>query len=268
MPSESINLEYIKPAQQIYEIAVDKDFLNWKSFLSELIYKEGLNPWDIDLSILTKKYIDSLKELKSIDFDVSGKFITIAVHLLKTKTETLLDRDIRGMDIVIENYEAQGDDFFNGIDSLEDFDNHLDDIEIKKKTEYKLKYRNPIARKRKVTIFDLIKSLEKTFKQSNIRKRNNFLIRRDHDVNYSGPVYNKKPKDLKQLISDLFDLVCEELKTKKGNLHFGNVVGKVESKMDILEKFIPLLHLHNTEKIELSQEKHFGNIKIKEVNNN
>ena len=268
MPSEIEKLEYIKSNEQIYDIATDKDFLNWKSFLSELIYKEGLNPWDIDLGILTKKYIASLKELKSVDFDVSGKFLTIAVHLLKTKTETLLDKDIRGMDNVIEYYEeSNNSDMFDDLSSLEDLDDHLNALENKKRTEYKLKYRNPIARKRKVTIFDLIKSLEKTFKQSNVRRKNNFLIRRDSDIDYSGPVYNKNPKDLKELINELFDLICDEFKNKKGNIHFGHISSGINHKMGILEKFIPLLHLHNDDKIKLVQEKHFGEIKLNKIDN-
>jgi chromatin segregation and condensation protein Rec8/ScpA/Scc1 (kleisin family) len=32
--------------------------------------------------------------------------------------------------------------------------------------------------------------------------------------------------------------------------------------MGVLEKFIPLLHLHNQSKVHIDQENHFGDIKI------
>jgi chromatin segregation and condensation protein Rec8/ScpA/Scc1 (kleisin family) len=32
--------------------------------------------------------------------------------------------------------------------------------------------------------------------------------------------------------------------------------------MGVLEKFIPLLHLHNHNKVELRQDNHFGEIRI------
>ncbi len=254
------NLAYIKPEDQIYDVAMNKDVIDWKSFLYELIYKGGLDPWDIDLGLLTKKYILSLKELKEIDFDVSGKFLTIAVFLLKTKTEALLEKDIRGIENSIASIESY-DESFDDLDSLEDFDDHLTDLSEKKKSKYTLRYRNPIARKRKVTIFDLIKTLEKTFEQSN-RRRANFF-QRSGDAKYDGPMYEKKPKDLKQLIEELYDHILQELKfNKKGHVHFGHLVRGIEDKMGVLEKFIPLLHLHNSSKIKLEQENHFGEIKI------
>lgn len=260
-PSDDENLVYIKPEDQIYDVATNKDVIDWKSFLYELIYKGGLDPWDIDLGLLTNKYISSLKQLKEVDFDVSGKFLTIAVFLLKTKTEALLERDIRGIENKIASIQSD-DNSFDDLDSLEELDDHLDDISVKKKTKYSLKYRNPIARKRKVTIFDLIKSLEKTFEQSN-RRRSNFFQRKTGDGKYEGPMYEKKPKDLKELIEELYQTILDELNGKKAHVNFNSLVLGVENKLGVLEKFIPLLHLHNNSRIKLEQDEHFGDIKIK-----
>lgn len=260
MSSESESLVYVKPEEQIYSAAINKDLIDWKSFLYELIYTKGLDPWDIDLGLLTKMYISSLKELKKVDFDVSGKFLTIAVFLLKTKTEALLEKDIRGIEMRIASVENQELDM-NGLDSLEDFDLGLENLEVQKKREkYQLKYRNPIARKRKVTIFDLIKTLEKTFEQSN-RRRSNFLQRKG-EGHYEGPMYERKSKDLKQLIEELYQFILKELEGKGGHMNFSSLIVGVNHKIGILERFIPLLHLHNHNKITLAQEKHFGEIRI------
>lgn len=257
MSSNCESLEYVRPEEKIYDLALNKDLINWKSFLYELIHQEGLNPWDIDLGILTKKYIATLRELKQIDFDVGGKFLTIAVFLLKTKTETLLSKDIRGMEETIASYQ-ESENVLDDLDALEEFDLELE--QIPKKPKYSLKYRNPIARKRKVTIFDLIKTLEKTFEQSNNRRRN--FLQRKGSGEYTGPVYERKKKDLKQLIEELYDSIVNELEGKSGHVYFSFFMNKEKDKFGVLEKFIPLLHLHNQDKVKLSQEKHFGEIRI------
>ncbi len=254
------NLEYIRPEDRIYNVAVDKDKVDWKSFLYQLIYSENLDPWDIDVSILTKKYLEAFKELNTLDFDLSGKFLTIAVFLLKTKAESLVEKDLRGIEETIAAVENQ-DSFEDGFEALGEFDEQLDELAQKKKREkYSLKIRNPIARKRKVNIFDLIRSLEKTIEQSNKRKAN-FLMRHSSGK-YEGPMYEKKSKDLKTLIQELYDFIVDELSNKKGHITFSHVSKGSSNKMEILEKFIPLLHLHNQEKVSLRQKDHFGEIEI------
>lgn len=259
-------LVYIPAEQKIYDVALNKDEINWKSFLYELIYKEGLNPWDIDLGVLTKKYLDALKDLKNIDFDISGKFLTIAVFLLKTKAESLVETDLRGFNREVELFKNSENNFENDLEELEDIEQEFEAVEQKKKEKYSLKFRNPIARKRKVNIFDLIKTLEKTFEQSN-KRRSNFL-QRTGDIKYSGPLYEKKPKDLKTLIEDLFNLISSELQGKTAHITFSQISSDINHKMGILEKFIPLLHLRNQNKVNLEQDEHFGDIKIHKNNLN
>lgn len=251
--------EYIKAEDRIYDAATNKDLIDWKSFLYELIYKEGLNPWDIDLGVLTKKYLIALRDLKNVDFNISGKFLTVAIYLLKQKSEKLLENDIRGFEDEISNMQEQ-EEQFDEFDSLED-PLEYDNIEPEKK-EYKLKFRNPIARKRKVNIFDLIKTLEKTFKQSN-KRRANILLRQIEDVDYDGPIYEKKTKDLKQIIEELFENIIYKFETQKQDkIYFSNIITKNNTKLEVLDLFIPLLHLHNQTRIEVKQDAHFEDIQI------
>jgi len=257
---ENLNQEYIPPEERIYDVVSDLNVIDWKSFLYELIHKENLNPWDIDISILTNKYLLALKNLKKVDFNLSGKFLTVAIFLLKTKSEKLITTDIRGFETEVEQLQNESDDLYEDLENLEEDYNNLEE---NSKKEYKLKFRNPIARKRKVNIFDLIKTLEKTFEQSNKRKAN-FLQRNPH-LKYDGPTYEKKKKDLKEIIEDLFNIICEEFSTKSGHISFNHLIKNSKTKLDILDKFIPLLHLHNHTKIELKQNKHFDEIEIHRI---
>lgn len=256
--------QYIRTQNQIYDIATNQEILDWKSFLLELINKEGLDPFNIDLTILTQKYLTNIEKLKKIDFNLSAKFLTIAVYLLKTKTDFLIQKEIRGIDEKINQIENSNQDQIDELENLEDLDFNQLDFEEKKK-KYTLKYKNPLARKRKVTIYDLIKTLEKTLEQSN-KRRANFLQRKNQGK-YTGPIYQKKPKDLKQLIDELYEFIINEISKKNASIHFSSIIYKTKNKMEILEKFIPLLHLKNHNKIDISQEKHFSEIKIHKTQN-
>ncbi len=251
--------KYIRPEQRIYEVATDKNVLDWRGFLYELIHKEGLDPWNIDVSVLTKTYVEALRSLQQVDFDVSGKLLTIAVFLLRTKTQHLVEKDIRGIEEEIERArEQQGEE---GMD-LFDENSFLDDIEqeaIKQPQKYEIKLRNPLARKRKVTIFDLIRTLEKTFDQSNKRRAN--VLQRKRMLRYEGPMFDKKPKDLKVIIEELFNEVLAHIRSSE-KIAFSYLTQDAKTNLDILEKFLPLLHLVNQERIQVSQDEHFAEIYI------
>ena len=77
--SSIINNTDLKPEERIYVIATDKDTIDWKGFLYQLIHDENLDPWNIDLGILTKRYLSAVKQMKNVDFDITGKFLNIAV---------------------------------------------------------------------------------------------------------------------------------------------------------------------------------------------
>lgn len=267
------DLEYIRPEEKIYEVATDRNDSEWKTFLYRLIYKEGLDPWHIDLAVLTKKYLEEIKKLERIDFEISGKLLTIAVYLLKTKSETLVERDLRGIEEKLSQLEQEDE----GEESIEDFEDEVEELEEidqqlqnqkktkRKKQDYNIKVRNPLARKKRVNIHELIDTLEKTLQQSNKRQEN--ILQRKETPKYNGPVYEKKSKDLKEIIEDLHQTIEEELKkSKKGSVKFSHIAQNTQSRRDVLEKFLPLLHLHSQSRVEISQQEHFGDIHIHKIN--
>lgn len=259
-----VNQEYIPPQDEIYNVATNATAFDWKHVLEDIIYKNNLDPFDIDISILTKTYLQTIQNLEDLDFSISGKLLTVAVFLLKKKAQYLVDHDISGMDDTLNALqEVEDDEFDMGLDMLEDMDEMLDSKSRRRKSgDYQLKVRNPIARKRKVTLHDLIGALEKTFKQSNQRRKN--LLLKNTDVEYSGPNYHeRKKKDLKTIIEELFETLLEEFSSKKAHVVFHkHILGEKEHKMSVLDKFIPLLHLHNQEKVVLKQNEHLKDIEI------
>ena len=72
--------------EKIFEVIYAKDEVTWQRLLYELVKTEQMDLWDINISLLTKKYIDTIKKLKKLDFRVSGKVLLAAAILLKIKS--------------------------------------------------------------------------------------------------------------------------------------------------------------------------------------
>ena len=88
-----------KSAQdRVFELLFNEEEITWQSILFNLVTKEQMNPWDIDIATLSKKFMDMLKKLKEMDFSVSGKIILAAALLLRLKSSKLVDEDILELD--------------------------------------------------------------------------------------------------------------------------------------------------------------------------
>ena len=113
--------------------------------------------------------------------------------------------------------------------------------------------RTPQARKRKVSIYDLVDALQKAM---DLKKRR--VLR---DV----PEMEMKIPDKKADISDMIQGVYGKIKSffAKSNkkLTFSQLIPS-ESKEDKVFTFIPLLHLTNQRKVDLKQHIQFGDIEV------
>src|SRR3989344_435479 len=95
---------------EIFDIVFSKDDLSWQSMLYTLVRGEGMDPWDVDVSMLTKKYIEMLKKFKEMNFHVSGKVVLAAAILLKIKSIKLVSDDLSELDKLIQGPQEQSQD--------------------------------------------------------------------------------------------------------------------------------------------------------------
>ena len=70
----------------IYDLIVSKN-LTWEGLLKDIIKKENINPWDIDVNFLSQKYKEAVKNIVAIDFKLSGKFLLASAILLRMKSD-------------------------------------------------------------------------------------------------------------------------------------------------------------------------------------
>jgi len=68
-----------------------EDMERWDSRLVELVRENKMDPWDIDISLLTEKYLEKIEEHSRIDFRIPGKAVLTASVLLRLKSERIFD---------------------------------------------------------------------------------------------------------------------------------------------------------------------------------
>ncbi|MBS3155926.1 segregation/condensation protein A [Candidatus Woesearchaeota archaeon] len=231
----------------LYNLIVNKDEITWQSLLMDLIKSEEMDPWDIDVSLLARKYLDSIKEMQKFNFFVSGKMILASALLLRIKSDKFMDEDIAHFDNLMYPPEE--------LDPME-MEAYLD-APAPQREKVKLTIKTPQARKRRVTLSDLMGALQKAL-EVNQRKvsKKEYSLSIDMEI----PV---KEIDITALIKDVYSRVVGHFETnEKGELTFSMLV-KSDRKEDKILTILPLLHLDNDGKVELNQVEHFGDIYIK-----
>ena len=236
--------------QQILTILFEQDEVTWREVLMNLVKTNQIDPWDVDIRLLTKEYLKLIRKLKALDFRVSGKVILAAALLLRIKSERLLEEDIMNFDSLMQSVdEAEIDEFYDSMEEQYHVTTEDDNIP-------KLIPRTPQMKKRRVSIYDLIEALEVVLEQP-VQRR---VFVRDTKAQITLP-------DIKVDIGKLIDTMSASLNKmfkKKKQIAFTDLV-RGNTKEDRVYTIIPLLHLANIEHraIDFSQEKNFAEIYVR-----
>jgi segregation and condensation protein A len=235
----------------VLTLLLEKDDISWRTILYDLVKTEQMNPWDIDLTLLTKRYIDTIKQMQEMDFRVSGKVLLAAAILLKIKSTHLVEHGIDELDKLLARTEEQAEypEFFS------EFSNNLFNAAEKLEEEPHLIPRTPQPRQRKITIYDLAEALQQAME---VKKRK--LARIAPDVSFHIPT---KKIDISQVIRQVYGKIKTYFHTNgKQKLTFNQLLPDKPTKDEKIYTFIPLIHLDNQRRINTTQEQHFGDIHI------
>ena len=224
---------------------IQKDEITWQSILMDLIKSEQMNPWEIDISQLSQKYLETVRKMQEANFFISGKILLACALLLKIKSNKLVNEEI-------SNFDSQ---LFKQEETFEELEQLFDQAPKPDYGNPRLTIKTPMPRKRKVTLHDLMHALQKALE---VEKRRN--IRKEIFNNVKVEIPQKKI-DISELIKNVYNKIVDYFKTRKEKLTFTNLVNS-EKKEDIILTFIPLLHLDNQEKVSISQDEPFGEINV------
>ena len=234
---------------KILDLIVEQQEITWKSLLLDLVRQTGMDPWDVDVSVLSKKYMSKLKKYKDMDLKISGKILLAAAMLLKMKAQQLVGDDLNEFDRLLAQTDTNEDDFYSDLEAEFRNPSQIPQDEIKK-----LIPRTPQPRKRKVSVYDLVRALEKALEVKHRRLVKKGM--REYRV-----FIPRNPEDVTLSIKRIQKRVKEHYLLSKNKLRFSQLVNSDE-KLDKVFTFIPLLHLSNHRVVDLNQEEAFDDFSI------
>ena len=232
---------------RIFSLLVEENEISWKSIIFDLIKTNQMDPWDVDVSSLSQMYIGHLKKLQKQDLQVSGKVLLAAAMLLRIKSSKLMDDDLNEFDRLIAGSDLSEEEFYD------DLEQELAKGEQLALTEdFQLNPRLPQARRRKVSVYDLVKALEKALE-----------VKQRRIMDYAPPQVNIPVVkfDVTAAIESLYDRIVKHIDAGQEKLSFQMLVGE-QDRMGMIHTFIPLLHLANQHKVVIDQPEPFGDISI------
>ncbi len=231
--------------EQIYDIVIEKDDITWKDLLHDLVKSEDMDPWNINLTLLTQKFIEMIKDMKEHDMKISGKVLLAAAFLLKLKSAHLLDHDISKFDSFLNDPEDE---------EYDEFDDEFQKSE-RDKRQYTLIPRNPQPRSRKVSIHDLVDALQRAMETKRRKLAKNAPVKF---------VMAKPGVDIMEIIRELQNKIdYYSRKDPKAKLTFTKLLPPRAGKAEKVFTFIPMLHLENEGRINTHQKESFGEIHVK-----
>ena len=231
--------------QQIHDILFNRE-IGWQDIIYDLINTEQLDPWDINITILTEKYLIKIQELEEADFFISSKVLLAASLLLRIKSEILLNKYIRSIDEILF---GKKDKILSKFERIE-LDEQIPELIP----------RSPMPRFKKVTLKDLIESLSKAITTENRRIKKEIIKKNAiREVGFSIP---KKRISISDKVKIIFSRLINHFEENKDQqkIHYNRLIG--EEREEKILSLWPLLHLEHQKKIWLEQNQHFGDIHI------
>lgn len=229
--------------EQIHDLLFSKE-IGWQEVIYDLINTGQLNPWNIDITLLANKYLEKIQKLEEQSFFISSKVLLAAALLLRIKSEILLNEYIKSIDeILFGKKEKESVRIQERID-LED-----EIPELVSKT--------PIPRFRKVTLKELVESLNKAIVTENRRIKKKIIEK--SAIRESSLAIHKKRFNIKDRVNEIYEKLMEGFQ-EKDKICFEKLMG--EKREEKIIAFSSIIYLENQKKIWVEQNKNFGEIYI------
>jgi len=220
--------------ENIMKLILEKQ--NWEEVIYNIVSIEHLDPWNIDLIKLTESFLGYMSRIEELDFRIPAKIVFVAAVLLRLKSDYL---SIFEEEETIEEMAKSVPFVDLGIDP------NLIQLGLPMK-------RMP---KRQVTLDELMTALKKALVVKERRTERKMLWQAQLQAQITEEDITKRIESLMGEIDNLME------KLKQDKLEFSKIVKKW-NKDQIVNNFIPLLHLEQSQKIKTEQEDFFKEIYI------
>jgi segregation and condensation protein A len=204
----------------------------WKDLLFDLVKKNKIDPWNVDLVEVVDKYIETVKSLKVMDLRIPANIILAAAVLLRLKSEML-------------SFEEAAEDVQDAQETLARPDIYVEGLSVR--------LRKPLHSR--VSLNELIEALDEAMKLKQAKElgRETYVPELQIKIN---------PIDIEAAEERLKGEIARRLDKEKMTT-FSYLLKDMGFNDVLLEVFIPLIFLANKGSIALIQEKFFDEIIIR-----
>ena len=216
---------------------ITKDY-SWEQVVYEIIAAEGMDPWNLNLSVLSDSFLKYMNKADEIDFRIPAKYIIISAVLLRMKSDFLQFLDF-------------GQEEENGF--VDDMPSETTQLALDV-SEFSIPSKRLSARR--ISVNDLIDSLKKIVDTKD--RRDLRLKKRMEKIVINQITVTDRIKTLYEKINSILG------KIKDDEVKFSNLVPKWDSQ-NIVETFMPLMHLDHDKKVECVQQEFFDEIYVKKL---
>ncbi len=207
----------------------------WKELIVELVDKNKLNPWEIDIVQIVDNYMDAVRGMKSLDLKVPANIMLAASILLRMKSALLV---ITAPDPQPEEqyYESSG----------------IESIVVEP-----LNFRSRLPPKRRVSLEELISALDEAMKIKEQRSVTSGFVR--------PPIsFQVGSTDIKADSEKVYNYIKENVDSE--NVALFSALAKDKSMRNVLlDLFIPMLYLASENRVALRQDRFFDEIFVRIV---
>ncbi|MCQ4153128.1 MAG: segregation/condensation protein A [Archaeoglobi archaeon] len=207
--------------------------------------KGEIDPWNVDVIDVTDKFLKRLEEAKRLDLRISGRVLLYAAILVRMKADAIAPQPPPTEDEsdveIIEWEELDSED----IDEIK-----LEDI-----------LRAQRRRIRKInTLKDLIEELRKAEAIEKRRRKRRGKEVPDIDVITSIPHDESMEDRIRQVEENIMRMLQKR--------EFVTLFSIVDTREELVDYYISLLHLVSRRKFQISQKEIYGDIEIRLFNEN
>ena len=229
---------------EVYDLLINKE-ISWQSIIYDLVNTEQLDPWDLDLGLLARRYLEKIHELEEANFFISSKVLLAASVLLRLKSEILLHKYIKSIDEILFGKKEET--------------KHIQERIYLDNSELPILYpKTPLPRYKRVSLQELMNALDQAISTENRRiKKEVYKVQQEKSAEIVLP---KSRTSVKDRIKKLYSKIITSFKKQQRKISYSELTGN--SKEEKIACFLPVLHLDNQYKIFLEQTNHFDEIWI------
>ena len=212
------------------------------------IRRDEIDIYDIPISHITKEYLDTLDQIQQINIGVAGEFIDMAATLMRIKSKMLLPRP--------QSEEEFEDPRSPLVRQLLEYRRYkglaqqLEQLSEERSHYFARSYEAPIPEGdedpgvylREVSLYDIAQYFK-------VAMENKPIISR----------YELQREELS--LDDQKALILANL-DEEGSLKFSILIGKLETKIEVIVTFLAILEMIRNEEITIIQKEIFGEMAI------